>query len=1216
MCDIENLIRVVEENSMPLFDYCWNMNCEMASGHHTSGKHLISTSPADYGAIWDKNQASSEKTTWTMNDLFQMSRNDTVHFVKDHFWNAINGDDIAKASTEVATFLFHTSLHHGPAAAMSMLQRVLHSSPKGSRHLDSQTMTQIAHHSKDILSKLIEERRSIYSDLVVKNPQSVIFQKQWSDLLEEGIQQATVATQYNRPLTASPSPASASTAAPSISASSNLGGIDLSIPFANLGRIQGWYKKHGMVTCIFDNHWRQSKHGRIFAGALLQVGQEHYMRFSLDPWEETNPRGPYLRKVYDPPSLAGTVLGDILFEADFLLKKISMGLEPIPPELASKGLESMMEMDIQEDKRIFSRLWFYIREVKVHETSEGIDAFQVSLAVDARRNAQSATGKLMDVPTSEDCNEVIFARKFTSLFKDAQRVWPIFQDLEEACRCIALIHCLQREHLSLEKEAILQWAIDPQNPPHTFKIDALHNEKVTKTTSTRPLDDGRQGEVRTVHTSTRSIFGGVSCQIPALTRVSTIGEIRSAAPAGAAIAPVVSANGAPSTTASTSTMNPQRKASGIRTSSGLTSPGPASTLMKTGGVRPSSATATSKRSVAPSKAPAVVAAPSSASADTHLLTERCPEVDRWLFDLQYQTPPRTPQDLVRPLPNVFPPSSHPRDTASLASSAATTRSSLSSVSNDSMTINTVGSADAHYALCVSHLQTRRCSVCHERIENMDDAICCRFHADSNCAFCFRPLASPPPNAPSTEGTTSSEVVTTQQTNEEGHTVQVRRVPFITCPKFGYSQKAHNACFCCFACNQPINESFVCIPVDAQGHYLPEREAASSTASETAAYNLFFHPHCPIIRDLAFPTVLYPNTWTCLYCPQSNGDGSRATKTSPTSLNLYPHDEHCRRCGRPRDADIVTVAKDLFQQNEYTRALTLYLTAARAGDNVTNANVAPASSSSKRPPIDDLWSEAKRLAALQANICLCYVKLRDFPSALTAINQAIALLEQAQGSLALAAATAAAAAAASKPSKNSHDQADTASAMEARNACMQSLARYWLKRADIYMALSQWQAALQDFGQYMAYAGSVRPLSASSGSGSRPTTPRAAGAAVTTPRGRVTSSSGKGTAVAKSNNSSSSAVDDNTLRIVRTRMEECQARLTRGSQASSLATLPPPAAIEHDQQMAPSGSARTGKTPTAGPTSHSTTKRGVITGASALLVSSPPLPQSVQAQPRR
>eukprot|EP01033_Poteriospumella_lacustris_P021005 gene21005-15508_t len=271
----------------------------------------------------------------------------------------------------------------------------------------------------------------------------------------------------------------------------------------------------------------------------------------------------------------------------------------------------------------------------------------------------------MDVPTSEDCNEVIFARKFTSLFQYAQRVWPIFQDLEEACRCIALIHCLQREHLSLEKEAILQWAIDPQNPPHSFQIDALRNEKVTKTTSTRPLDDGRHGEVRTVHTSTRSIFGGVSCQIPALTRVATITEIRSAAPVAGANVTVPTTS---SSTSSSTASNPQRKSNGIRTSSGLATSGPASSPMKIGGVvRPSSAT--NKRSVAPSsKAPAVVDATSAAaSAETHLLTERCPDVDRWLFALQYQTPPRTPQDLVRPLPNVFQPQSS-------LSSVATTRS--------------------------------------------------------------------------------------------------------------------------------------------------------------------------------------------------------------------------------------------------------------------------------------------------------------------------------------------------------------------------------------------------------------------------------------------------------------------------------------------------------------------------------------------------------------
>ena len=42
--------------------------------------------------------------------------------------------------------------------------------------------------------------------------------------------------------------------------------------------------------------------------------------FSLDPYDESNPNGDFLKKVFYPSILEGTYFGEILFEADFLLK--------------------------------------------------------------------------------------------------------------------------------------------------------------------------------------------------------------------------------------------------------------------------------------------------------------------------------------------------------------------------------------------------------------------------------------------------------------------------------------------------------------------------------------------------------------------------------------------------------------------------------------------------------------------------------------------------------------------------------------------------------------------------------------------------------------------------------------------------------------------------------------------------------------------------------
>ena len=70
------------------------------------------------------------------------------------------------------------------------------------------------------------------------------------------------------------------------------------------------------------------------AVALLCVyGKNSDPSFSLDPNEPTRPDGPLYRRVYYPdehtggePILAGTAFGDTMFEADWLLKQLSFGV--------------------------------------------------------------------------------------------------------------------------------------------------------------------------------------------------------------------------------------------------------------------------------------------------------------------------------------------------------------------------------------------------------------------------------------------------------------------------------------------------------------------------------------------------------------------------------------------------------------------------------------------------------------------------------------------------------------------------------------------------------------------------------------------------------------------------------------------------------------------------------------------------------------------------
>lgn len=61
----------------------------------------------------------------------------------------------------------------------------------------------------------------------------------------------------------------------------------------------------------------------VYANKDIQYKQ---IQFSLDPFDEFNPRGPFQEKVYWPDKtenkryLKGSEMGDIFFETDFILK--------------------------------------------------------------------------------------------------------------------------------------------------------------------------------------------------------------------------------------------------------------------------------------------------------------------------------------------------------------------------------------------------------------------------------------------------------------------------------------------------------------------------------------------------------------------------------------------------------------------------------------------------------------------------------------------------------------------------------------------------------------------------------------------------------------------------------------------------------------------------------------------------------------------------------
>merc|ERR1719401_867629 len=93
----------------------------------------------------------------------------------------------------------------------------------------------------------------------------------------------------------------------------------------------------------------------------MQEGREPY--FSLDPVDPTD-KNSMQGKRFEPAWLAGTSMGEVLFQADYHLKELSMG-EHKQPVVGMKSCFDYFEEDKHEHgKEWNAREWFVVRKAE------------------------------------------------------------------------------------------------------------------------------------------------------------------------------------------------------------------------------------------------------------------------------------------------------------------------------------------------------------------------------------------------------------------------------------------------------------------------------------------------------------------------------------------------------------------------------------------------------------------------------------------------------------------------------------------------------------------------------------------------------------------------------------------------------------------------------------------------------------------------------------
>lgn len=194
--------------------------------------------------------------------------------------------------------------------------------------------------------------------------------------------------------------------------------------------------------------------------------------FSLDPFDKSNPQGPFMRKVFYPDQiekrriLAGTKLGEDMFQADYIMKQMSLGIQPdnkskfeYPEELGKLGLKPQHEMRIdreapQEIK--WSRAWIVVDDIKTYKTKENLLMIEsVKMGVEARQMNATNDGSLKDSLMQDKNDECYkFSDKLGKIYDLTSKYYESFTRLKEITNAILMAKWICENNIPIDLELV------------------------------------------------------------------------------------------------------------------------------------------------------------------------------------------------------------------------------------------------------------------------------------------------------------------------------------------------------------------------------------------------------------------------------------------------------------------------------------------------------------------------------------------------------------------------------------------------------------------------------------------------------------------------------------------------------------------------------------------------------------------------------------------
>mmetsp|Transcript_80881 Transcript_80881/g.237743 ORF Transcript_80881/g.237743 Transcript_80881/m.237743 type:complete len:1312 (+) Transcript_80881:71-4006(+) len=172
--------------------------------------------------------------------------------------------------------------------------------------------------------------------------------------------------------------------------------------------------------------------------------------FSLDPTNTSDDPGQTMQqKRFEPAWLAGTSVGDVLFQSDYLLKELSMGEYDQPVV----GMKSCFDFSEEEGHKTEwrAREWFVVKNAGLSMSEDNVLIPQLQMGVEAREQVLGADG-LEDKPlTRPDHPLVRYAQEFTENFDLIAERRSVVHHLRELAKASLIAKFLLESKVELDE---------------------------------------------------------------------------------------------------------------------------------------------------------------------------------------------------------------------------------------------------------------------------------------------------------------------------------------------------------------------------------------------------------------------------------------------------------------------------------------------------------------------------------------------------------------------------------------------------------------------------------------------------------------------------------------------------------------------------------------------------------------------------------------------